>query len=207
MSIIVQSTSASTTNPFSTDPQRPVARPDSANLSISEDNMIFVSVLDNDTPALGKTLTVKGITTDASNGDCSISIDLQEVVYFPNPGFTGVDTCVYQACDSVGLCDTATLTVTIESQTTTYSPVTSPLTTTESTSITTTPTNTKTTACLTQVECEEQFQKGYANFYTGSYADYGCFAKNNNLFWGVGGTDAQNAIISLNNNKERVWCS
>ena len=72
---------------------------------------------------------------------------------------------------------------------------------------TTTPTNAKPdVACLTRTECEEQLQNGYTNFYFGSYADYGCFAKNNNLFWGVGGTDAQNVISSLNNNKERVWC-
>ena len=31
--------------------------------------------------------------------------------YEPNPGFTGFDTCVYEACDSVSSCDTATLTV------------------------------------------------------------------------------------------------
>jgi len=92
-------------------PSLPVASPDSANLSTSEDNMIFVSVLDNDTPTAGQTLSINSITSQALNGDCSISIDLLEVVYFPNPGFTGFDTCVYEACDSVPACDTATLTV------------------------------------------------------------------------------------------------
>ena len=88
----------------------PVASPDSASVS-SEDDMVFVPVLDNDTPALEQTLKVNSIATQASNGSCSISVDLQEVVYEPNPGFTGFDSCVYEACDSVPSCDTATLTV------------------------------------------------------------------------------------------------
>ena len=96
----------------------PVASPDSANLSTSEDSMIFVSVLENDTPTAGETLDVKSIISDASNGTCSIGFDLQEVVYEPYPGIVGVDTCVYEACDSVSACDTATLTVIVTSQTT-----------------------------------------------------------------------------------------
>lgn len=83
----------------------PVASPDSTNVSAGDD--VLVSVLDNDTPTAGKTLKVNSITTQASNGSCSISLDLQ-VVYEPNPGFIGFDTCVYEACDSIPACDTAT---------------------------------------------------------------------------------------------------
>lgn len=112
----VGDTSSPTSNPLSTESQGLVARPDSANFSTSE---VFVSVLDNDTPSAGETLDqVNRIVTQASNGECSISIDLYEVAYFPNPGFTGLDTCVYEACDSASSCDTATLTVIVTSQTT-----------------------------------------------------------------------------------------
>ena len=93
------------------DSSSPVASPDSANLSTSEDDEVSVLVLDNDTPAAGKTLEVNRIVTQALNGSCSVSSDLQEVIYIPNPGFTGFDTCVYEACDNVPSCGTATLTV------------------------------------------------------------------------------------------------
>ena len=79
---------------------------------------MFVSVLDNDTPTVGETLFVRSIAAQASNGDCSISLDTQEVVYEPDPGFTGLDSCVYEACDGVSACDTATLTIIVTSQTT-----------------------------------------------------------------------------------------
>ena len=100
------------------DSSPPVASADSANLSLSEYDLAFVSVLDNDIPTVGDTLYVKSIATQASRGFCSISLDSREVVYEPDPGFTGFDTCVYEACDSVSACDTATLTIIVTSQTT-----------------------------------------------------------------------------------------
>ena len=36
-----------------------------------------------------------------------------EVVYAPTDGFTGTDSCVYEACDLVPQCDTATVTFTV----------------------------------------------------------------------------------------------
>jgi len=58
-----------------------------------------------------------------------------------------------------------------------------------------------------QSECEEQSQMTrFTNFYAGSYADYGCFSKGGNLYWGIGGSDAQKAISPLGGVKERVWC-
>lgn len=83
--------------------------------------MAFVSVLDNDTPTAGldgETLLVRSIAAQASNGFCSISLDAREVVYEPDPGFTGLDSCVYEACDSILACDTAMLTIIVTSQTT-----------------------------------------------------------------------------------------
>ena len=89
----------------------PVASPDSTSVSVGDE--VFVSVLDNDTPSAGETLEVNNITTQASNGTCSIGLDFDEVIYEPNPGFTGFDTCVYEACDSVPACDTAMLTIVV----------------------------------------------------------------------------------------------
>jgi len=89
----------------------PVARPDSASVPAGGD-LAFVAVLGNDTPAQGQTLTVKSVTA-ASNGDCSIGLDLLEVVYSPNGGFTGTDSCDYEACDAQPECDTATITFTV----------------------------------------------------------------------------------------------
>ena len=88
-----------------------MASPDSASVSTGDE--AFVSVLDNDTPAAGKTLEVNRIVTQASNGTCSIGLDLDKVIYEPNPKFTGFDSCVYESCDSnsVPSCGTATLTV------------------------------------------------------------------------------------------------
>jgi len=64
-----------------------------------------------------------------------------------------------------------------------------------------------TRTCLTQSECEEQQQKkGFDYFYTGSYGNYGCFSKQGNLYWGIGGTGSQKASSPLIGAKERVWC-
>ncbi|MCF2970116.1 DUF4347 domain-containing protein, partial [Synechococcus sp. Nb3U1] len=60
------------------------------------------------------------ITTPASNGTVSVNPLTGEITYTPNPSFTGTDTFVYQVCDTGFLtiqptCDTATVTVTVES--------------------------------------------------------------------------------------------
>ena len=49
----------------------------------------------------------------ASNRECSIGLDLTEVVYVPNDGFSGTDKCTYEACDAVPVCATATVTFTV----------------------------------------------------------------------------------------------
>jgi len=70
-------------------------------------------VLENDTPAPGERLFLKSVE-NGSNGLCIIGSDLLQVIFIPDIGLDGTDTCVYEACDSVGACDTATLTVTVE---------------------------------------------------------------------------------------------
>jgi len=86
----------------------PTANPDSA--SVSSGGYVFIAVLGNDVPA-GQ-LYVSSITRQATNGFCSVSLDLVDVLYSPYSGFIGTDTCVYEACDTQGLCDHATVTVT-----------------------------------------------------------------------------------------------
>jgi hypothetical protein len=90
----------------------PVALADTETVS-SAAGVSFIPVLVNDTPTTGQSLTIKSITKQASNGDCSIGLDLLEVVYLPNDGFTGTDSCEYEACDLVPNCVTATVTITV----------------------------------------------------------------------------------------------
>jgi len=90
----------------------PVANDDFPPALSAGGDIAFVSVLVNDTPAIGQELIVKSIVTDAANGECTISLDLTEVTYMPEDSFAGTDTCVYEACDkaAVPACDTATVT-------------------------------------------------------------------------------------------------
>jgi len=54
----------------------------------------FIAVLENDT---GSNLIVRAITAQPTNGQCSISLNLSEVVYIPNDtSFVGSDQCTYE---------------------------------------------------------------------------------------------------------------
>lgn len=54
------------------------------------------------------------IATDPGHGNASLSVnDLYDVVYTPNPSFTGIDTFKYSMVTSVGLRATATVTVVV----------------------------------------------------------------------------------------------
>ena len=99
-----------------------MARDDEMSVSSYEGNAFisgntFISVLDNDVHAPGEDLVVQSIVTDASNGECTISLSLIEVVYAPNVGFVGMDSCVYEACDSTLKCDTAMLSIEVTDST------------------------------------------------------------------------------------------
>ena len=80
----------------------------------SSDGIAFIPVIENDTPAAGQSLSVKR-ADGASNGNCSIGLDLLEVVYQPDAGFVGVDVCEYEACDDQEppQCVLATVTITV----------------------------------------------------------------------------------------------
>jgi len=104
---------ATTPAPSPTPPASgPVARDDDGVMN-ADDGIAFFSVLNNDTPAPGESLFVQSVENGV-NGLCTIGLDLLQVTFIPDVGFDGTDTCVYVACDSVGECDTATLTVVVE---------------------------------------------------------------------------------------------
>ena len=73
----------------------------------------FIAVLENDT---GSNLIVRAITSQPTNGQCSISLSRSEVVYVPNDTtFVGSDQCTYETCDDEEDCDTAIVRINIGS--------------------------------------------------------------------------------------------
>jgi hypothetical protein len=62
-------------------------------------------------------------------------------------------------------------------------------------------------ACLKKESCFDQAKVlGYADIRSGDYSYnqmYGCFKNEGIIYWGMGGTDAQNASSET---KERLWC-
>ena len=71
-----------------------------------------VNVTLNDNYPTNANLTVT-ISKQASNGNCTVE-PVNQVVYTPNPLFTGQDKCEYTLCDSVSnSCDAANVTVEI----------------------------------------------------------------------------------------------
>ncbi|MEO1436483.1 MAG: PKD domain-containing protein, partial [Bacteroidota bacterium] len=61
---------------------------------------------------IGGSYTVS-IVSPPSNGTATINA-FDELVYTPNPGFTGVDVLTYELCNLCGDCGTATVTITVE---------------------------------------------------------------------------------------------
>ncbi len=91
----------------------PVANDDTA--TTAEDNAVTVNVLANDTDIEGN-INPASVTVVAgpSNGAItSINPATGEITYQPNLNFNGSDSFTYQVCDTGGLCDTATVTVTV----------------------------------------------------------------------------------------------
>ncbi len=87
----------------------PDAQDDEA--TTAEDTAVSIDVLANDTDPDGDTLTVQNVNdpplgTAVNNGDGTVT-------YTPAPNFAGTDTFTYDACDPQGLCDPATVTVTV----------------------------------------------------------------------------------------------
>ncbi|MDX1408542.1 MAG: Ig-like domain-containing protein, partial [Saprospiraceae bacterium] len=89
----------------------PIAVNDSA--TTSEDTLVTINVVDNDldvdgdldpTTVVTTTLPANGSVTNKGDG----SLD-----YTPNPAFNGDDSFGYRVCDATGLCDTATVNITV----------------------------------------------------------------------------------------------
>ena len=90
----------------------PVAGNDTAN--VPEDGSITINVPGNDTDPDGDLdLTSVSIISQPPNGTVSVDPVTGEITYKPKDDFNGTDTFTYQICDDLGVCDTATVAVTV----------------------------------------------------------------------------------------------
>jgi hypothetical protein len=87
----------------------PDAGGDSATTAI--DTPVTVDVLANDSDPDGDSLSVSSLS-DPPNGSVANNGD-GTVTYTPDPGFVGDDSFTYDSCDPGGLCDQATVTITV----------------------------------------------------------------------------------------------
>lgn len=76
---------------------------------------LVLDVLTNDTDPNADPLTIAEVTPP-DNGTAVINLD-GTITYTPAPGFVGTDTFTYTACDNFGNCDTAIVTVLIDTDT------------------------------------------------------------------------------------------
>ncbi|WP_299060350.1 Ig-like domain-containing protein [uncultured Polaribacter sp.] len=97
----------------------PVATNDPA--TVNEDASVIVTVLTNDTfgpdgpsaSAITVTSAPANGTAVVNNGGTPNDPTDDTIVYTPNANYNGLDSFVYQICDSTGDCDTATVNITI----------------------------------------------------------------------------------------------
>ncbi|QXP58519.1 Ig-like domain-containing protein [Olleya sp. HaHaR_3_96] len=93
--------------------EAPIANADTA--TTPEGTPITITVISNDFDPDGDTITVTNTTTP-DNGTVTVDPITGEIIYTPNDGFIGEDTFTYTICDDANpaLCDTATVTVTVQ---------------------------------------------------------------------------------------------
>ena len=99
--------------------QPPIAVDDSARTVSGEDTQVYV--LDNDTDPDNNLRNEDGVIngssitpSDPPHGQAySVGGTHPYVLYRPDTGFVGTDGFSYEVCDTEGLCDTATITVTV----------------------------------------------------------------------------------------------
>ncbi len=88
--------------------QPPVITDDDA--TTAEDTPVLIVVNSNDSDPEGSPVVTTDITTPPVNGTATVNPD-GTVTYEPGPDFSGTDSFDYEACDNVGNCDTATVTI------------------------------------------------------------------------------------------------
>jgi hypothetical protein len=83
------------------------------NVSTDEDKSVTISVVTNDFDVDGNLVPDSAmLVSDPSHGTLVNNGD-GTFTYTPNPDFNGSDGFVYQVCDTDGLCDTATVNITV----------------------------------------------------------------------------------------------
>ncbi len=81
--------------------------------SVDEDASVTVVVLGNDTDVDdGLDPSSVTVTSGPSNGSVNVNPD-GSIDYTPDPDFSGSDSFTYEVCDLAGLCDTATVDITV----------------------------------------------------------------------------------------------
>lgn len=86
------------------------------NAATAVNTPLNASVATNDFAQAGSTFTV---VTPPANGNVVLNAATGSYTYTPNPGYSGVDTFLYQAClpaPNAAVCDQATVTITIAPQ-------------------------------------------------------------------------------------------
>jgi gliding motility-associated-like protein len=82
------------------------------------DTPVTIMVLENDTDCNDDIIPSSVTnTTNPSNGTVLTDPSNGSFIYTPNAGFEGTDTFYYKVCDEEGLCDTALVTITVNTST------------------------------------------------------------------------------------------
>ncbi|MEZ4884217.1 MAG: Ig-like domain-containing protein [Chitinophagales bacterium] len=92
--------------------QPPIAVDDTGSTLIG--TPVDILVLNNDSDPDGDNIVITAILTQPANGSALIGMDTASITYLPNAGFIGTDCFEYQICDPEGLCDVATVCVTVQ---------------------------------------------------------------------------------------------
>src|SRR5690606_30371792 len=89
----------------------PDAVDDSATTAV--DTPVVIEVLENDTDAEGNLDPASVVISVAPVSGTLSDLGGGVFEYTPNAGFLGIDTFIYTVCDTLGLCDSATVTINV----------------------------------------------------------------------------------------------
>lgn len=87
----------------------PLAKNDACTTSMN--HSVLVYVLDNDDGTENASLTITS-ANNGLNGTCVV-LEAELIKYTPNPGYAGVDSCIYSVSDESGSSSDAVLTITV----------------------------------------------------------------------------------------------